>query len=178
MAEEHPRTSPPWSPTTKLVVSLTVVAILAGLFIQFHGIIGPLLLAFLLAYLLNPLAETLQTRLHFSWGLAVSVIYLLLLLLMLSLLTLGGVGIVQQVSSLVTVVQQNVSTLPQIISDLSGRVYQFGPFQYDFRHMDLNSVSSQVLGTVQSLLGRTGTLLSTVAGGAASFMAWGMFVMI
>ncbi len=178
MTEEHPRTSPPWSSTTKLVVSLTIVAILAGLIIQFRGIIVPLLLAFMLAYLLSPLAERLQRKLRFSWQLAVGIIYLLMLLVLLSLLTLGGVGIVQQVSNLVAVVQQNLYALPKVIQDLSGRVYDFGPFQFDFRHMDLSSLSSQLLGMVQGLLGRTGTLISTLAGGAASFMAWGMFVLI
>ncbi len=178
MTEEHPRASPPWSPTTKLVVSLTVVAVLAGLIIQFRGIIVPLLLAFMLAYLFSPLAERLQRRLHFSWQLAVGIIYLLMLLVLLGLLTLGGVGIVQQVSNLVTVVQQNLYAIPKIIQDISGHVYQFGPFQFDFRHMDLSAISSQLLGMVQGVLGRTGTLLSTVASGAASFLAWGMFVLI
>ena len=178
MLEERPRSSPPWSSTTKLVVSLTIVAIAAGIFIQFHVIIGPLLLAFVLAYLLSPLAGVLQTRLRLSWQFAVALIYVLMLLLLLSLLTLGGLGLVQQVSSLVSVVQDSLSSIPKILEDLSGKVYQFGPFQIDFRHMDLNPITSQLLGMVQSMLGRTGTLLSALAGGAAQFVGWGMFVMI
>ena len=98
--------------------------------------------------------------------------------LLLSLLTLGGLGLVQQVSSLVSVVQDSLSSIPKILEDLSGKVYQFGPFQIDFRHMDLNPITSQLLGMVQSMLGRTGTLLSALAGGAAQFVGWGMFVMI
>lgn len=178
MIEERPRSSPPWSSTTKLVVSLTVVAILAGLFIQFRGIIGPLLLAFVVAYLFSPLAGFLQTRLHLSWQLAVGLIYLLLLIIFLSLLTWGGLGLVQQVTSLVTVVQANLSSLPSVLHDLSGRVYQFGPFQLDFQHVDMTPLSSQLLGMAQSILGRTGTLLSTVASGAASFIGWGLFVVL
>ncbi len=91
MTEEHPRVSPPWSSTTKLVVSLTVVAVVAGLIIQFRGIIVPLLLAFMLAYLLSPVAELMQRKLRFSWQLAVGLLYLFMLLLLLGLLTLGGV---------------------------------------------------------------------------------------
>ena len=178
MIEERPRSSPPWSSTTKLVVSLTVVAIAAGLFIQFHSIIGPLLLAFVLAYLLSPLAGFLQRRLRLSWGFAVGLIYLLLLATLLGLLTLGGLGLVQQVSSLVAVVQANLSSLPKVLHDLSGQVYQFGPFQLDFRNMDMTPLSSQLLGMVQSVLGRTGTLLSTVAGGAAQFVGLGLFVIL
>ncbi len=178
MTEEPAHTSPPWSATTKLVVSLTIVAIAAGLFVQFHGIIGPLLVAFVLAYLFSPLAEFLQRTLHLSWQFAVGLIYLLLLILLLSLLTLGGLGLVQQIASLVSVVQSNLASLPSVLHDLSGRIYQVGPFQIDFSHMDTSPLSSQLLGIVQSVLGRTGTLLSTIAGGAAQFVGWGLFVML
>ena len=177
MTEEPAHRSPPWSATTKLVVSLTIVAIAAGLFVQFHSIIGPLLMAFVLAYLFSPLAEFLQRTLHLSWQFAVGLIYLLLLILLLSLLTLGGLGIVQQIS-LVSVVQSNLASLPTVLHDLSSRIYQVGPFQLDFSHMDTSPFSSQLLGIVQSVLGRTGTLLSTVAGGAAQFVGWGLFVVL
>src|SRR5512140_3584805 len=125
MTAQHPRTSPPWSSTTKLVISLTIVAIAAGLFIQFHGIIGPLMLAFVLAYLLSPAAELLQRGVRLSWAVSATVVYLLLLLFF-SLLTLGWLGLVGQISSLVAVVQSNLSSLPQVLHDLSGRVFSFG----------------------------------------------------
>jgi predicted PurR-regulated permease PerM len=178
MSQEPAHTSPPWSATTKLVVSLTIVAIAAGLFVQFHGIIGPILIAFVLAYLFSPMAEFLQRTLHLSWRFAASLIYILLVLLLLSLITVGGLGLVQQITSLVSVVQANLASLPSVLHDLSGRIYQFGPFQIDFSHMDTNPLSSQLLGLAQSVLGRTGTLLSTVAGGAAQFVGWGLFVVL
>ncbi len=178
MNEERPRISPPWSTTTKLVVSLTIVAIAAGLFIQFHGIIGPLLLGFVLAYLLSPAAELVQKRLRLPWPISVTLIYLLLFVLILSLLTLGGLGLVGQISSLVAVVQGNLSSIPTVLHDLSGRVIQFGPFQFDLRHIDMSPLSSQLLGMVQSVLGRTGTLLSAVASGAATLISGALFVSI
>lgn len=170
--------SPTWGSTTKLVVALTVVAIAAGLFVQFHGIIGPILMAFVLAYLLHPVAGFLQRRLHMSWQIAVTLIYLLMLALVLGVLTLGGVGLVQQIESLVSVVQSTLASLPDVIQNLSGQVFRFGPFQLDFRHLDLTQLSTQLLGIVQPLLGSTGTLLASIAGGAATFLGWALFVMI
>jgi predicted PurR-regulated permease PerM len=38
--------------------------------------------------------------------------------------------------------------------------------------------ASQVLGMVQPLLSRTGTLLGTVAGSAANFLGWTLFVLL
>jgi predicted PurR-regulated permease PerM len=178
MTETPTPSSPRWGSTTKLVVALTMVAIAAGLFVQFHVILGPLIMAFVLAYLFYPVASFLQKLLHVSWQLTVGVIYLFLMVLLLGLLTLGGVGLVQQIESLISVVEANLASLPAVIQDLSGRIYQFGPFHIDFRQLDLNQLSNQILGLLQPLLGRTGELLSTLASGAAQFLAWALFVML
>ena len=178
MTETPNPSSPPWGATIKLVVALTIVAIAAGLFIQFHVIIGPLLMAFVLAYLFSPIAGFLQRLLHLSWQLAVGLIYLLLLAFLLGILTLGGLGLVQQIESLVSVVEDNLASLPALIQNLAGQVYYFGPFQIDFRHLDMNQLSSQLVGVVQPLLGRTGTLLSAIASSAAQFLGWALFVML
>jgi predicted PurR-regulated permease PerM len=170
--------SPSWGSTTKLVVALTVVAIAAGLFVQFHGIIGPILMAFVLAYLLSPVAGFLQRSLHLSWQIAVTLIFLIMLILILGILTLGGLGLVQQIESLVTIVQAYLASLPDVIKNLSGQVYQFGPFQIDFRHLDMTQLSTQLFGIVQPLLGRTGNLLAAIAAGAATFLGWALFVLI
>ncbi|MEW6404966.1 MAG: AI-2E family transporter, partial [Chloroflexota bacterium] len=80
--------------------------------------------------------------------------------------------------SVVVVVQDGLKELPALIENFSGRVYQLGPFRIDFRAIDLQALSSQVLGMIQPLLSRTGTLLSTVAGRTASFLGWTFFVLL
>ena len=170
-------TSKSWGSTTKLVVALTFVAALAALLIKFRFVLGPLLIALILAYLFQPVADRLQSA-GLSWKLSVTLIYLLILLIILGLIALGGVGLVQQVQSLVGTIQNSLQSLPNLIQDLSGRVYEFGPFRFDFSHTDLNALSGQVLGMVQPMLSRTGTVLSVVAGRAASFVGWMLFVLL
>ncbi|MFN2120185.1 MAG: AI-2E family transporter [Anaerolineales bacterium] len=177
MPEAPSPSSPTWGPTTKLVVALTLVAIAAWLLIQFHGIIAPLLMAFVLAYLLHPVAGFLQRGLRLAWPIAVSIIYLILLLVLIGMLTLGGLGLVQQIESLVALVQANLSTLPSLIQGLSGQIYQFGPFQLDLQHLDMAQLSSQLLGVIQPLLGGTGNLVASLASGAAQFLGWSLFVL-
>lgn len=178
MAEPTPAASPPWSNTTKLVVALTVVAIIAGLLIRFHNIVGPLLIAFTLAYLLHPVASLLSRSTRISWRAAVNLIYLLVVVLLVGLLTLGGLGLVQQIQSLITLVNNSLEEIPALIEEFSGQIYQFGPFTVDLRTMDLNSLSEQFLSVAQTLLGRTGSLISTLASGAAQFFGWGLFVLL
>ncbi len=178
MTQSQTPMSPPWGTNTKLVVALTIVVIVGALLVKFQSVITPLLIAFMMAYLLHPVAAFLQRRAYFSWGAAVGLIYLVILLLLLGVLTAGGVGLVQQIQSLIIILQKAITSLPQLIEQASSQVYQFGPFEFDLRALDLKDISSQVLGMVQPLLSQTGTLLSTVAGSAANFVGWTFFVIV
>jgi len=178
MTQAPSSSSPSWGPTTKLVVALTVVAVIAGLVIHFHGIIAPLLMALVLAYLFNPVAGFLQRTLRISWSLSVGMIYFLLLLILLGILTLGGLGLVQQIESLISIIRTTLSSLPEFIDNLSGQAFQFGPFQLDFRRLDMDQLSSQLLGIIQPLLGSTGTFVGTMATSAAQFLGLSLFVLL
>ena len=123
--------SPRWSPTTKLLVGLVIVGIIAFLLYRFA-----------------------------------------------TLVTLGGVGLVQQVQSLIGVVQDILANLPTYIENLSGQVYQIGPFTVDLDRDDLNALSQQLLSFVQPLLGRTGTIVGALASGAAEALGWTFFVLL
>ncbi|MCC6259952.1 MAG: AI-2E family transporter [Anaerolineales bacterium] len=171
-------TSPSWSTNTKLVVGLTAVVIAGTLLVKFQFVLSPLLIALVLAYLFHPAANWLQQKLRFSWTMAVGLIYIVIIVLLLGLLTLGGVGLVQQIQSVVAIAQDGIDKLPGIIEQFSGQVFRFGPFSIDFRNIDLHSISSQLLDMVQPFLSRTGTLVSAVAGSAAGFLGWTFFVIL
>jgi predicted PurR-regulated permease PerM len=178
MEQSSTTNSPSWGTNTKLVVALTVIVILGALLVNFQFIITPLTIALLLSYLFHPVADFFQRKLRFSWGVSVGIIYLFIIILLLGLLTIGGVGLIQQVQSLVIIVQDALRTLPEMVAAFSGQIYQLGPFKLDFSALDLSDLSSQVLGMVQPLLSRTGTLLGTVAGSAANFLGWLLFVIL
>jgi len=178
MVQKKNHKSPSWGTNTKLVVTLTIVVIVGALLVKFQFIISPLLIALVLSYLLYPVASLLHHRLYLSWNASVAVIYLFIIMILLALLTLGGVGLVQQVQSVVTIVQDGFSALPGIIERFSGQVFELGPFKIDFRSIDLKSVSRQLLDLVQPVLSRTGSIVSTVAGSAANFLGWTLFVIL
>jgi predicted PurR-regulated permease PerM len=176
--EPHFTTSPRWSPTTKLLVGLVVVGIIAFLFIRFTSLLTPLLMIFILAYIFHPIATMISYWLRVSWKAAVNILYFIILILLIGSLAVGGVGLVGQVQSLIQLVQNIVADLPTYVEALSGQVFQIGPFTLDMRTIDLNALSSQLLSFVQPLLGRTGNLVTTVAGGAAEIFGWTFFVLI
>jgi predicted PurR-regulated permease PerM len=178
MAETQPPASPRWGAITKLVVTMTAIVILGALVVRFHTIIVPILMAFIVAYLLHPLVSLLHRKVHFSWGLAVSLIYLVFVLILLGLLTWGGVGLVGQIQNLITAVQNYTTGFPAFIESLSHNVYKLGPFKFDFSTIDWQTIGQQILSYVEPALGKVGGLVGTLAGSAASILAWMAFVVI
>lgn len=169
--------SPRWSSTTKLLVGLAMFGIAAFLIYRFSNLIPPLLMIFIITYLLHPVTAALARGLRLPWKLAVNIVYLCILTVLIGLLTWGGVGLVTQVQSLLNSIQGIVRDLPKYISDLSTQVFVIGPFQLDMRNFDLNAISQQVLPMLQSLLSQTGSLVGAVAGGAATTIGWTLFVL-
>jgi predicted PurR-regulated permease PerM len=170
--------SPRWNASVKLVVALTLLAIVAGLLIKFESILSPLLIVMILAYLLHPVASFVSSRLHLSWRLAVSLIYGVMIITLLVALTLGGLGLLQQIQSLIAIVEENLKNLPAALADISSHPLLIGPFMLDLRTLDLGTLGNQLLGTIQSVIGQSGVMVSAVAGGAANFLSWSIFVLL
>jgi predicted PurR-regulated permease PerM len=170
--------SPKWGSTTKTVVGLATIAVFLALVIYFRDFIGPLLVTFIMAYLLHPIADWTSRTLHSNWRFAVNLIYSIALLLLIGLLTLSGVGIVQQTQSLINAIDGFIQTIPKLAEDLSKFSFQLGPFQFDFSQLDLQSITDQVLNTVRPIMGQAGTILGKVASGAVVTISWLFFILI
>jgi predicted PurR-regulated permease PerM len=181
MTSPQPPASPSWSPTTKLVIGLSLVGIIAALLFYFRSIIGLLLLAFIITYLLHPVAVQLDRRTNLNWRMSVNLIYLLLLVIAGGLIALLGVVIVNQAQSLIHIVQTFISdTLPQLLTDLSTKNFTLGPlpFEINLNQFDLQALGDQLLGTLQTTLGRAGTLVGSLATGVALTFGRGLFVLL
>jgi predicted PurR-regulated permease PerM len=176
--EQNPAASPAWGSSTKLVVGLTVVALVCVLVWRFSTLVPPLMMVFIFVYLLQPVVGFVSRLLHLSWAAAVNIIFVLIIVLLLGLVTLGGMGLVQQFSSLIVSVQDVISNLPQYIAGLSGQVYRpLGLFTIDLSRFDLNYLSDQLLSHLETILGRTADVVSAAASGAAEFIGWTLFVL-
>lgn len=171
--------TPAWTSNTKTVVGLTLVAILAGMLIKFQGILPPLLMAFILVYLLYPLASFLTHKLRLKWSISVNLIYLLLVLLILGLLTIAGFEIVSQIQSLISLVTRSLDSIPVMVDDFTSSIMEkIAPFVPEIETINLDQLGIQLIDTVQSALVRVGELLGKVAGSAVNTLIWTLFVLI
>jgi predicted PurR-regulated permease PerM len=178
MEKTQPPASPRWGAMAKLVVTLTLVVVLGALLVRFKFVIGPVLMAFILAYLLLPLASLMSKRTPLSWAVAVNLIYLVFILILLALLTWGGVGLVGQVTNLIAAVQNYATQLPVFIDSLSHKVYELGPFRFDFSTFDWQAIGQQILSYIEPALGKMGGLVGTLASSAATTLGWMAFVVV
>ena len=178
MDEIQPPGSPRWGATAKLVVTLTLVVVLGALLVRFKFILGPILIAFILAYLLLPIASLVSKKSPLSWGMAVNLIYLIFVIILLSLISWGGVGLIGQVTNLISAVQNYANQVPVFIDSLSHQIYIVGPFKFDFSTIDWQAIGQAILSYIQPALGQLGGLVGTLASSAASTLGWMAFIVV
>lgn len=177
--EKPPPTSPKWSSTFKMVVGIAIAGLLLALLIYFRSIIGPLIMAFILVYLLHPLASILNTHTRLSWRASVNIIYIILLIFLITSFTLIGLATIQQIESLIKVVQRFVNDLPNLIDQLSHHVIKIGTYSIDLsKFTDLGQLGNQVINALQLIISRAGTLAGTLASATATTVGWGFFTLI
>lgn len=175
---ENPEKSPFWSPTTKLVIGLTLAAIAFGLFVSFRAFLGPIFFAIIISYLFYPWAIRIHHFAHIPWRVTVTLMYLMALIGLISLITWGGITLVEQIQNLISFLQGAVANLPDFIAKLTAQPQVIGPFTLDWAKLDVVTLLNQALAMVQPILAQAGTLVGTIAGSAASIVGWTFFAFI
>jgi predicted PurR-regulated permease PerM len=178
MNNKEQASSPRWGAMTKLVVTLVAVFILGALLVRFKFVVAPVVMAFILTYLLFPLALLIIKKTPLSWKVAINIIYLMIVLILLALLAWGGVGLFSQVQNVINTVQDYIKQLPTIIDSLSHKVLTLGSFRLDLSTIDWQKIGTQVLSTVEPAIGKLGSLVGTLASSAVSTLGWTAFVII
>ncbi|HVP21818.1 MAG TPA: AI-2E family transporter [Anaerolineaceae bacterium] len=170
MAHLNSPSSPRWSNTTKLIIGLTLAAFLAVIVISFRSLFALGMVAIILSYLVYPLANFLHRLMRMPWRLASGIIYLLIIVCLISLLAWGGITLIEQIQNLVVFLQKSLNDLPTFISNLIAKPILIGPFSIDLTQVNFSSAVNTIMGVIQPLLAQAGTLVGSVASGAANIV--------
>jgi predicted PurR-regulated permease PerM len=165
MEETHPH----WSNPTKIIVSLLVLAFVVFLLFRFSRIITPLIITFILAYILSPLVNLIQNRLHLHRAIAVLVVYILALLMIGGVLMLIIPPLGEQVSDLNLDIQIFFKNLENIL----GRRYHIAG-----QVIDLSSLYTQVTGALQGLLTPVFSQTLAFVGDIITSVVWVIFIAV
>jgi predicted PurR-regulated permease PerM len=173
--EPPPANSPPWGRTTKLIVALSLLAVFIFMLARFQYLIPPVVIAFIVAYLLYPVSSFLHKRLHFHWRLSVGLVYLVVILGLVALLTWGGFNLISQLQNLVDFIDIAIRNIPQFLKDLEKQPLIIGPFILAVPQLDLTSIVNDVISLIQPVLARVGNIFTAIASGAINLLTWSFF---
>lgn len=171
--------SPPWSRTTKTVVAILGLLLVAAVGYRFQGLIGQIVTAGVLAYVLNPLIKLGDERTPLSRGTLTLLVYFALLLLVVGAVTALGVAAYGQTLNL-------INQLPKLVNDAVGLVREWaeqpelslGPLSFSLGTLDWSSIRQQLLGLLEPLLSRSGQYVGQIASSTVRFLANLLFLWI
>ena len=158
-----------WSQSTKWLVIISSLAALVWIIARFSQIIAPLVIAVILAYVLNPPVRLLTTSIRLPRTLAVVCIYLALIVILSLVIVAFVPSLIQQVKSI------NVD-FQNIVEGIS-RFFEQPLFIFGF-YVDLLDVYQEVSGSLQSIVSPLASQTVSFLIGLASGFAWLIFVLI
>ncbi len=158
-----------WTTTTKLVVLISVLVVGAWLLVQFGQVIPPLVVAFILAFLIKPPTDGLVRRTGWPRGLAAAVVLLITLLL----LGLAPVLITPSLATLVTRIRHEVAALAPILEQISGRTLHLGPLT-----IEGSDLAQRLVQGAQALITPAASGAVQLVSGIASSLFWLLFVIV
>jgi predicted PurR-regulated permease PerM/GNAT superfamily N-acetyltransferase len=170
--------SPRWSAITKLTVMLAILAVVGFLLLRFQGVVAPLIMAVILAYLLNPIVTGLAKYSRLSRTVAVLLIYMVLILLLLGLVSGAGLLLQQQLSGVLSTALAFINSIPGWVNSLSSKPLQIGPFSLDLSTSDITLLQNTLIPTARDWIGRVTNWMTGAASELAYTLGWAAFVFI
>jgi len=161
-----------WDTVTKYIVAVIGLLLLALVIYEFRSLLRPLVLAFLLAFILNPVIDFLEGRVGMHRGLASGLLFLVLVIVMLGLLAAP----VTAVPSIRRAIISAQLDLKQIIDDITiffGREIEIAGYEFDLS-LVAQELSAALRRFVETVAQGTLDLVLSVASGAF----WVMFILI
>jgi putative heme transporter len=174
--------SPPWGLTTKAIVAIAALALIVLIIWRFQALIRPLVVAAIIAYLLNPVIVWLMRKVNIGRGMAVILVYFLGLILL--VVGLGALGIVaiDQVGRLGSLLPNSMSELVELIQrQLDGALLRLSALVgYDLRSLsrfvELQEIVQQGAALVQATLRQGGSFAAQVAQTTISTVTTGLLI--
>ena len=164
-----------WSAPTKRIVATALLVLLALVIYRFRQVIPPLLIAFLIAFILDPIVDFLTSRARLSRTLATSLVFLTIIVTGLGAVVITPVTIFPTLSfrEAVLTVEDNIFDVLTDIGSFLDQPVQIWKYTVDLSplYQELNAMLRSFVGTVAR-----GTL--NIVFGVASGVLWLVVILI
>jgi predicted PurR-regulated permease PerM len=170
--------SPPWQPGTRLIAGSLIFLLLLLLLYFLRSLVIPILMAFIIAYILFPLASGLTEKTRIPRGVSAFLVLLAFLLIILGLTTGLGFALSERVVNLAGYLADIAQRLPDQIGQLANLRFTIGPYEIDLSRSNLTPLLSDIVGSLSPLLAEAGSLISSVALAAASAVTTFLLILV
>ena len=173
--------SPPWSRTTKTIVVIIGLILVVAIGQRFSLLIGQIVTAAVLAYVLNPLIKFVNENTPLQRGTLVVLTYFSFILLVIGAMTGLGVAVYAQVQNLTRELPRLIDNAVDLFQNwLPGpdSVFLIGPFEFDPAALNWEAIQQQVLGAVEPVISRTGTYATQLAGATLRIIGNFLFIWV
>jgi predicted PurR-regulated permease PerM len=167
--------SPPWSASTKFIVTGTLLFLLLAAFYLLRQMVLPVIMALILAYVLHPIVSFIVRRTGARRGLVTGGVFLLLIAILISIPAATIPAIVNQVNTFIT-------NLPRTIEQVAAFVetppeIRIFTFTIPVAQFPIDQYFDSLIGLVQSAGTQSLGLLRDVASATVNTVVWVIFVL-
>jgi predicted PurR-regulated permease PerM/GNAT superfamily N-acetyltransferase len=171
-------TSTNWSTSTKFIVMLAILVVVGFFLIRFQILIMPLIMAVILAYLLNPIVSGMTKFLRTSRTMAVLILYAVLILLLVGLVSGAGLLLQQEFSAVLAAATAFINGIPKWVDSLSVEPVSIGPFTFDLSTANAGLFQDALIPTARDLIGGITDWMTGAASGVAGFLGLTAFAFL
>ncbi len=157
--------SPPWGRSTKIIVIVITLMLVALTAQRFSGLITLIILAIIIAYLLNPIIVFVNQHTKLSRGGVILLVYLLLAVTLVILFTAVGFAAFDQGSSLIGLIPALFNQTATTLETLQNQTEPFllGPLEIYPVQLPWESITNQILSLVEPAISTSGQFVTQLA---------------
>lgn len=163
--EQEISQSPTWTRSTKVIVTVAALLVLALVAYRFQSLLHQLIIAAILAYLLNPIIIIVDSRTSLKRVHAILLIYLGLAIVVIGALTAIGVAAFDQSRTLINDIPSFITGTTAVIQNYITNLkpINIGTIQINPRDLNWVVIQNQLIGLAEPTLGRSGQIVRSVA---------------
>ena len=178
--DPHGQESPPWSRSTKIIVTVAAILLVLWLTYRFQTLISQIVIAAILAYIMNPIAVMIDRRTGLKRTTGILIVYLLLALAVIGGFVALGFAAFEQVTSLIDQVPTLIEETTAVIETFTARTEPFviGPISFSPSIIDLELIQNQLLSMVEPAVSQGGQLVTDFATATITTLGNMLFVFI
>lgn len=162
-----------WSSTTKIIVILFVVILVVLIVYRFQDVIPPLVIALLLAFILDPIVGFLTNRLRLSRGLAAGLVVLVLIIAMMAVIA-TPVAAVPSIQAAVESMQEEATS---VVNEIGSFLRQ-PPIEVLGYTLDLSEFYDELSTLLRSFISSVAQGTLNVVLNIASGFLWLIFILM